>query len=251
MGLKFLQLFSDMRDDHFEPLTDEELGIIIRAAMDYAFDGTLPEFPQRSVLDLTWRRMKRHIDQCAEKVENLRENGSKGGAEKANRSKAKQAVAKGSKAKQAVANDGINQSQEHEHDQSQEQEQIYTREETAPADDGLVLGIDGNDLSEHITRNQLADGLILRYRLSSDDITREALIHDLGEYGEDRMREVLTEAAQSNTRDRISVKYWRAILQGKGRDSPKGPNAGIMNRNAEYKNNDAFWKSLEVDLDAM
>ena len=77
------------------------------------------------------------------------------------------------------------------------------------------------------------------------------MIHDLGEYGEDRMREVLTEAAQSNTRERVSVKFWRAILQGKGRDSPKGPNAGIMNRNAEYKNNDAFWKSLEVDLDAM
>ena len=247
MGLKYLQLFADMMDDHFQPLTDEELGIIIRAAMDYAFNGTVPTYTPRSVLDLTWRRMKRHIDQCAGKIDTLRENGSKGGNEKANRSKAKQNVANDSKVKQTVANDGIKHDHEHEHDH--EQEEIYAREETGPDDDGLVLGIDGNDLSEHIAQNQLADSLILRYRLSSDDITREALIHDLGEFGEDRMREVLTEAAQSNSRERVSVKFWRAILQGKGRDSPKdsGVGYGQVLRQRDYSQD--YWKSIEVNLD--
>lgn len=77
--LKFLQLFPDMMDDHFEPLTDEEVGIIVRAAMAYAFQGTEPGFERRSVLDLTWRRMKRHIDNCETELSKMAELGSRGG----------------------------------------------------------------------------------------------------------------------------------------------------------------------------
>lgn len=83
-----------------------------------------------------------------------------------------------------------------------------------------VIGIDGSDLREDIARQQVADGLILRYRLGRDDRTREALLHDLTEYGETRIREVLDKAADSNTRGQISINYWRAILAGKARDKP-------------------------------
>lgn len=255
MGLKFLQLFADMRSDHFEPLTDEELGIIIRAAMDYAFDGAVPDFPSRSVLDLTWRRMKRYIDQCAGKVENLRENGSKGGTEKANRSKAKQTVAKDSKAKQAVANDGIKYDHDHNHDQDhnhnhnqehKEEEEVYA---PAPAADENVIAFDGSDLAEDIRRNNVADDMIADYNLPRDRVTRSALLEDIEAHGEDRMREVLTRACQSNTRDRVTVNFWRAILSGKGRDSPKGNGGGYgeVLRQREYSPD--YWKSIEVDLD--
>lgn len=77
--LKFLQLFPDMLEDHFEPLTDEELGVIVRAAMQYAFAGEEPAFERRSVLDLTWRRMKRHIDNCEKELNKMAELGSRGG----------------------------------------------------------------------------------------------------------------------------------------------------------------------------
>ena len=249
--LEFVKLYADM-EQLFEPYSESECGRLFLAMMAYAFSGVEPSFAGNE--RFIWPVLRRHIDQCNERAETLRENGSKGGRPKTkkNQTETKENQEKPNETKpNRIQEQEHIQEQEQEHKHIQEQEEYYAREETAPADDGLVLGIDGNDLSEHIARNQLADGLILRYRLSSDDITREALIHDLGEYGEEKMSEVLTEAAQSNTRERISVKYWRAILQGKGRDSPKGPNAGIMNRNAEYKNNDAYWKSLEVDLDAM
>lgn len=106
--LKFLQLFPDMLEDHFEPLTDEELGIIVRAAMQYAFAGEEPAFERRSVLDLTWRRMRRHIDNCEMELTKMAELGSRGGKNSAaKREQAKptegQAKASGGQAKSSEA----------------------------------------------------------------------------------------------------------------------------------------------------
>ena len=248
--LEFVKLYADM-EQLFEPYSEEECGRLFLAMMAYAFSGVEPSFAGNE--RFIWPVLRRHIDQCNERAETLRENGSKGGRPKTkkNQTETKENQEKPNETKpNRIQEQEHIQEQEQEHKHIQEQEEIYAREETAPADDGLVLGIDGNDLSEHIAQNQLADSLILRYRLSSDDITREALIHDLGEFGEDRMREVLTEAAQSNSRERVSVKFWRAILNGKGRDSPKkdsGFGYGEVLRQREYSPD--YWKSIEVNLD--
>ena len=82
MPLKYISLFTDMLDDDFEDLTDEEVGQIIRAALRYAADGTEPEFGRRTVVGMAWKRMKRHVDQCAAKSETQSSNGSKGGRPK-------------------------------------------------------------------------------------------------------------------------------------------------------------------------
>ena len=84
--------------------------------------------------------------------------------------------------------------------------------------------------------------MILSYRLGRDDRTREALLHDLAEHGEARMREVLDKAADGNTREKISVNYWRAILADKSRASPKGYQ--------QRAHDQSYWDSIEVKFDA-
>ena len=113
--------------------------------------------------------------------------------------------------------------------------------EDAPAAES-VIAIDGKDIREDIERNQIADELILSYRLGRDDRTREALLHDLAEHGEARMREVLDKAADGNTREKISVNYWRAILADKSRASPKGYQ--------QRAHDQSYWDSIEVKFDA-
>jgi len=243
--MEYIKLFTDMLDDHFDELTDAEVGEIVRCALRYARDGEEPDFERRSVLGLTWKRFKAHVDQSVAKAETLRANGSKPKQTEANRSKPKQSEASRSKEKHPEATASKtpydhkhNQEQEQEHKQEQEQEQIDAR---APASES-VIAIDGNDIREDIERNQIADELILSYRLGRDDRTREALLHDLAEHGEARMREVLDKAADGNTREKISVNFWRAILADKSRASPKGYQ--------QRAHDQSYWDSIEVKFDA-
>ena len=240
--MDFIKLYADMLDDHFAELTDEEVGIIVRAALLYAATGKEPGFERRTVLGLTWRRFKAHVDQSAAKAETLRANGSKPKQTEASRSKPKQAEASGSKEEQPEATASKspykhkhNQEQEQEH--KQEQEQIDARTPAAES----VIAIDGKDIREDIERNQIADALIMSYRLGRDDRTREALLHDLAEHGEARMREVLDKAADGNTREKISVNFWRAILADKSRASPKGYQ--------QRAHDQSYWDSIEVKFD--
>ena len=240
--MEYIKLFTDMLDDHFDELSDAEVGKIVRCALLYARDGEEPDFERRSVLGLTWKRFKAHVDQSVAKAETLRANGSKPKQAEANRSKPKQSEASGSKEEQPEATASKTpykhkHNQEQEHKQEQEQEQIDAR---APAAES-VIAIDGKDIREDIERNQIADELILSYRLGRDDRTREALLHDLAEHGEARMREVLDKAADGNTREKISVNFWRAILADKSRASPKGYQ--------QRAHDQSYWDSIEVKFD--
>lgn len=102
-----------------------------------------------------------------------------------------------------------------------------------------VIGIDGSDLSQSIFRNRQVDALVNRYRLSSDDVTREKLLEDLEQYGEARVHDALEKAAEGNTKDRISPNYWRAILANKG-----SPKKDFATRN--YSKDD--YNSVVIDL---
>ena len=110
------------------------------------------------------------------------------------------------------------------HDSASKTEtETETDTETETEADGEVRAIDGADLTEDIQRNRTADALIAAFNLQRDDPTREALIEDLAKHGEKRMREALAEACRSNSRGRVSVNFWRAVLGGKGRsrDAPQ------------------------------
>lgn len=113
----------------------------------------------------------------------------------------------------------------------------------APADD-RIIAFDGTDLTEDIKRYDLADSMIRTYGMVDSDQTRNALIEDLEKVGEKKLRDVLKEAALSNSRSKVSVKFYRAVLEGKGGKSRAAPD--YMKRQYD----DDHWKSIEVNLDA-
>lgn len=115
--------------------------------------------------------------------------------------------------------------------------------DNAPAPDDRVLAFDGTDLTEDIHRYDLADSMIRTYGLVDSDTTRDALIEDLAKHGEARMREVLKKAAMSNSRNKVSVAFYRTILEDKGGKARAAPD--YMKR--QYS--DDHWKSIEVNLD--
>ena len=122
--------------------------------------------------------------------------------------------------------------------------------EWRPQPTDTVTGIDGQDLSEDIRRNETADAMIRRYNLPRDLPTREKLIADLAAHGEDTMRRVLEKACESNTRERVTAAYWRAILQNDGKGKPARASPALQGyvTGADHRD-EAYFKALEVDLD--
>ena len=71
---------------------------------------------------------------------------------------------------------------------------------------------DGHDLTDQIEAHQHADDLIRRYQLPDADPTREALLEDAERAGWQALEDALKKAALANSRQRISVAYYRSIL---------------------------------------
>lgn len=69
-----------------------------------------------------------------------------------------------------------------------------------------------HDLSAQIAAHQRADDLIRRYRLPDADPTREALLEDAEAAGWIKVEDALRKAAMSNSRQNISVSFYRSIL---------------------------------------
>ena len=115
----------------------------------------------------------------------------------------------------------------------------------APADD-RIIAFDGTDITEDIQRHDLAEQMVRQYNVNTSEPTLTALIEDLSMYGEERMREVLNTAALSDTRGKVTVQYWRAILNGNGKSRGKPPDGGAY-LHRQYS--DADFRAMEVDLD--
>ena len=124
-GMNYITLFTDFLTDHFIDLTDDEVGKITRAALNYVLTGEEPEYEPRSVLSLSWRRIKRHVDQSIAKSEKNRANATNSKRTKANASETKRPKANESEQKrtEAKASDSI-----HEYEYEQEQEYEYEQE---------------------------------------------------------------------------------------------------------------------------
>lgn len=71
---------------------------------------------------------------------------------------------------------------------------------------------EGHDLSDQIAAHQHADDLIRRYKLPDGDLTREALLEDAEAVGWTKLEETLRQAALSNSRQMVSVSFYRSIL---------------------------------------
>lgn len=71
---------------------------------------------------------------------------------------------------------------------------------------------EGCDLADRIDAHRRADNLIQRYQLPDADPTREALLEDAERKGWQALEEALRQASNSNSRQRISVNFYRSIL---------------------------------------
>lgn len=83
------------------------------------------------------------------------------------------------------------------------QEVVYAREAAAA---------DESDLLSQIADHQRADDLIRRYQLPDGDTSREALLEDAERIGWTRLEEALQAASRSNSRQRLSVNFYRRFL---------------------------------------
>ena len=254
MAIKYLQLFSDMLDDHFEPLTDEELGIIIRASMKYAFEDIEPEFERRSVLDLTWRRMRKHIEQCvasAEKMATLGKSGGEASAAKRSQADAKreQAEPKRSQAKgnrsQAASSEG--QARPSESNQYQDQDQYKDQDQYHDQYQEHEQDQDHEDVG---TRAREAR----RFHPPTVDEVRAYCQERGNRVDPQRFVDHYTSngwrvGGKSSMKDwKAAVRNWEGNEYGSTtRDSPA--NQGILTRTEEHARTPDFWKSLEVNLD--
>ena len=81
-----------------------------------------------------------------------------------------------------------------------------------------VEAFDGSDLSGQVANLQRADGLIRRYGLSDCDTTREALLEDAERVGWEKLEAALEKAAASNSRPGVSINFYRAVLNGTGKE---------------------------------
>ena len=91
---------------------------------------------------------------------------------------------------------------------------------TAAATDAPVTAFDGTDLSAELEANRQAQALIRRYGLADAEATFCALMEDIGTRGIDAVRSALEDAARSDNRGGISVRYYRAILANQGKARP-------------------------------
>lgn len=81
-----------------------------------------------------------------------------------------------------------------------------------------IEAFDGSDLSGQVANLQRADGLIRRYHLPDCDASREALLEDAERVGWEKLEEALKQAAASNSRQGLSINYYRAVMNGAGRE---------------------------------
>lgn len=269
MGLEYLQLWADM-EALFEPYSDEERGKLIMAMMAYAYRNEEPHFVGNE--RFIWPVLRQHIDRCAQNVEAKKAAGSKGGKssrvdkqKETEMSESKQTEAETSKKKQEEAGENENERNAHtqyqyhdhdnDHDHTHKNDEVVTRTRAStPATTASdpVIGIDGTDLSESIRLNAEVDTLLRTYRLS--EALRGDLLDDIAAHGLDKVKRVMHDAAQSDTKGGLSIKFIRACLANDGKPKPAArlSAAGRSERDHMQRHNytKQDYDAMMMDLDA-
>lgn len=107
-----------------------------------------------------------------------------------------------------------------EHDvEVEEISRARAREGNAPASAQCAAAVadlsdndDHGDLQERIRMNQVAMRMIEQYRLPDSPVTLDAVLVDLERHGEATLDRALREACNANSRDRLSVNFYRSVL---------------------------------------
>lgn len=126
---------------------------------------------------------------------------------------------------------------EHEHETEIEVvEEEREQEENAPAADGF---------GEQIRKHQAAMRLIETYRLPDVPTTLDAVLEDIDRFGEKALDRALREACNANSRDRLSVNFYRSVLSRMtgGPSSRGAPRAAPA---FEQKGGKEFFDGFEV-----
>lgn len=86
---------------------------------------------------------------------------------------------------------------------------MTNQDEVAPAreDDGE------DDILAAVAAHQRADDLIRRYKLPDTDTSRESLLEDAEKHGFDALEDALKRSSLSNSRQMLSVVYYRKFLE--------------------------------------
>lgn len=239
MARKYLPIYPDF-EELTEELTDAELGGLLRAMLGYFYRGdsqTKPDGNARFV----WPVARRTLDQCIAKAEEKQRNGALGGRPlktnenqtKPDETKENQTEPNDAQENQTAYARAREQKQKQKHTQKQDQDQTQTqtqsaREPAAPAaTPSAVPAGEAETLAAGIPRYQRADELARRYNLPDCDPSRDALLEDFETYGEQAVEDALREACASNSRAKLSVKFYRAVL---ARGQPGAtPYAGASN----------------------
>lgn len=85
-----------------------------------------------------------------------------------------------------------------------------------------IIGFDGTDLTEDMENCARADELVQRYKLPDTDQSREALLEDAAQRGWDDVEAALKRASLSNTRQMVSVNFYRRFLVDTGQVVKRG-----------------------------
>ena len=249
MEPKGIILYAEDLDILDRMLTPAEAFAVVMALNHYAMDGEMPTGLTAAQM-IAFEMMRQKIDRAMQNYAAKSEKRSAAAKSRwnANASDAMQTDAKNANAsfaKQPMQMDGTVTVTETVNVTETKTEGVVNTpaHEAAPADD-KVIAFDGTDLTEDIKRYDLADSMIRTYGMVDSDQTRNALIEDLEKVGEKKLRDVLKEAALSNSRSKVSVKFYRAVLEGKGGKSRAAPD--YMKRQYD----DDHWRSIEVNLDA-
>lgn len=98
-------------------------------------------------------------------------------------------------------------------------------ENAAPSDSFGLLS--DEEIATLRDNHAKADLLVARYHLPDGDMTREALLNDAESFGWDTLEAALKTAATSNSRERVSVAFYRSILNGNGGKRNAGTYDGV------------------------
>lgn len=243
MGLEYLKITPEIMLK-ISAYDQEAQGRLVMAMIAYALNGDEPQFD--GMEKFIWPVLKLDIDRCAASVEKQTANGSRGGRPpktqqkhtetQQNPEKPSETQSKPNESLNSNTNTNINTN-------TKKEEEVCAREESAPTS-ATVEGIDGSDLSESIRLNAEVDALLATYKLS--EAVRGDLLEDIETHGLDKVKRVMQEAARSDNRGGLSIRFIRACLASDGKPKPDKSRGTFQRHN--YTASD--YKSMEVDLDA-
>ena len=231
-----LMLYFDDYASLRSSLSGEELVSVLDAMIRYAESGNIPDEESLSpAANICWRFMRPKIDRDVEKYDEVCEK--RAGAAK----KRWSSCASSEKRDASVCKCIESTHDEHLHDfmptttitrnttvaVTATQQQRNNNADVAEIKDSRETALsptadDDFDLSAQVADHQRADDLIRRYHLPDCDISREALLEDAELFGFEKLEEALQRAAFGNSRQGLSVNFYRTFLMGGGKRKEAG-----------------------------